>query len=108
MRNVHVVGGRGEILQLLLGEDVDRDQMDLGVTVLSGLGGGHLDNLARAVLDTHKPVLPQGGTLLRVGGRGTSIGALKGDLMLQVEMKMLVSLFFSKSLLRSLRDFSQV
>lgn len=83
VRDVHVVGGRGEILQLLPGEDVDGDQMDLGVTVLSGLRGGHIDDLARAVLDNHEPVLPQSGTLHWEGGRGTSIGAFESELMLQ-------------------------
>lgn len=77
------MGGRAEIFQLLLGEDVDGDQMDLGVTVLSGLGGGHLDNLARAVLDADETVLPQGRTLHGVGKRGTRIGAIEGVLMLE-------------------------
>lgn len=49
--HVHVVGGGAEILELLSGEDVDGDQVDLGVSVLSSLGGAHLDNLARAALD---------------------------------------------------------
>jgi len=87
VRNVHVVGGRAEIFQLLLGEDVDGDQMDLGVTVLSGLGGGHLDNLARAVLDADETVLPQGRTLHGVGKRGTRIGAVEGVLMLRVVVR---------------------
>lgn len=30
---------------------IDGHKMDLGVTVLAGLGGGHVDDLARAVLD---------------------------------------------------------
>ena len=76
------MGGRAEIFQLLLGEDVDGDQMDLGVTVLSGLGGGHLDDLARAVLDADEAVLPQGRALHGVGQGGTGIGALEGVLML--------------------------
>ena len=82
MGDVHVVGGGGQVLQLLAGEDVDGDEMDLGVTVLSGLGGGHVHDLARAVLDAHEPVLPQGGTLHWKSGRGTGIGALEGVLML--------------------------
>lgn len=94
------MGGRAEIFQLLVGEDVDGDQMDLGVTVLAGLGGGHLDNLARAVLDDDEAVLPQSRTLHGVGLRGTGIGALEGVLMLhamrsagvQREMRMLLSM----------------
>jgi len=35
--NIHVVGGGGEILQLLASEDIDRDQVNLGVAVLAGL-----------------------------------------------------------------------
>ena len=80
--NVHVVGGRGQLLELLAGEDVDGDQVDLGVTVLAGLGGGHVDDLARAVLDDDVAVLPQGGTLGGVGGRRTRIGGVEGHLML--------------------------
>jgi len=82
--NVHVVGGGAEFFQLLGGEDVDGDQMDLGVTVLSGLGGGHLDDLARAVLDADETVLPQGRALHGVGKRRTRIGAVEGVLMLRV------------------------
>lgn len=75
--------GRGaEILELLASEDVNGDQVDLGVTVLAGLGGGHVDNLARAVLDADEAVLPQSGTLHGVGERGAGIGALEGVLML--------------------------
>lgn len=76
------MGGRGQVLELLAGEDVDGDQVDLGVTVLAGLGGGHVDDLARAVLDDDVTVLPQSGTLHRVGGRGTGIGGVERDLML--------------------------
>ena len=57
--------------------------MDFGVTVLPGLGGGHFDDLAGTVLDDDETVLPQGGTLHRVGQRGASIGALERVLMLQ-------------------------
>jgi hypothetical protein len=72
------VGGRAQVLELLAGEDVDGDKMDLGMAVLAGLGGGHLDNLAGAVLDHHEAVLAQGGALHRVRGRGTGVGALEG------------------------------
>lgn len=80
--NVHVVCGRAKFLKLLAGEDVDGDQMDLGVTVLAGLGGRHVNNLAGTVLDADEAVLPQGRTLHGVGERGASIGALEGVLML--------------------------
>ena len=48
VRNIHIVGRRGQILQLLAREQVDGDQVDLGVTVLAGLGGRHVDDLAGA------------------------------------------------------------
>ena len=76
------MGGRRQIFQLLAGEDVDGDHVDLSVTVLARLGGRHLDDLAWAALDDDVPVLPQGRALHRERGRGTSIGALEGVLML--------------------------
>ena len=81
--NVHVMSGRAKIFQLLAGEDVNGNEMDLGVAVFAGLRGRHFDDLAGAVLDADETVLPQGGTLHGVGGRGTGIGALKGVLMLR-------------------------
>ena len=66
----------------LPGEDVDGDQVHLGVTVLAGLGGGHFDDLAGTVLDDDETVLPQGRALHREGRRGTGIGALEGVLLM--------------------------
>lgn len=43
--NLHVVGGGRKILKLLVGEDVDSNHVHLGVTVLSSLGGRHVNNL---------------------------------------------------------------
>ena len=43
--HVHVVRGGADILKLLVGEDVERNQMDLRVTVLASLRGRHLHNL---------------------------------------------------------------
>ena len=42
--------GGANIFVFLGGENVESDQMNFGVTVLSGLGGGHLHDLARAAL----------------------------------------------------------
>jgi len=42
---------------------VSSDKVDLGVTVLSSLGGGHVDDLARTSLDDNVTVLPESGTL---------------------------------------------
>ena len=80
--DVHVVGGGAKLFELLGGEDVDGDQVNLGVTVLAGLGGGHVDDLARAVLDDNVTVLAESGTLHGVGGRGTRISGVEGHLML--------------------------
>lgn len=80
--DVHVVSRGRKILVLLASEDVGSNEMDLGVTVLSGLGGGHVDDLARAVLDHDETVLTQSRALHRVGKRGTGIGRIEGHLML--------------------------
>jgi len=85
--DIHVVGGRAEIFKLLASEDVDGDEMDLGVTVLASLGGGHFDDLAGAVLDDNETVLPQGRALHGVGGRGAGIGALEGVLVLGIVVR---------------------
>ena len=77
------MGGRRQIFQLLSREDVDGHDVDFGVTVLAGLGGGHLHDLAWAVLNDDVPVLPQGGALHREGGGGTGIGAVEVHFMLQ-------------------------
>jgi len=79
--NVHVVGRGGEIFVLLGREDVDGDQVDLGVTVLSSLGGGHVDNLARAPLDHDEAVLAQSRTLHGVGEGRAGVGGVEGNIM---------------------------
>jgi hypothetical protein len=80
--DVHVMGGRAQVFELLASEDVDGDEMDLCVAVLAGLGGGHFDNLAWAVLDHHEAVLAQRGALHRVRGRGAGVGTLEGVLLM--------------------------
>jgi len=80
--HVHVVGRRRQIFELLASKDVNGSQVDLGVTVLSSLGGRHVDDLAGTVLDDNEAVLTESGTLHRVCGRSTGIGAVKGVLML--------------------------
>ena len=76
------MGGRGEILELLPVEDVEGDEVDFGMAVLPGLGGGHVDNLAGAALDDHMSVLAKSGTLLRVGQGRAGVGRLERDLVL--------------------------
>lgn len=97
MGNVHVVSRGGEILVLLVGEDVGGDEMDLGVTVLSGLGGRHVDDLARSVLDHDETVLTQSRALHRVGGRGTGIGRVEGHLMLHESKKQQLAKFLIRA-----------
>lgn len=45
--HIHVVGGWTDIFELLAGEDIDGDHVNLSVTVLSSLRGGHLNNLEK-------------------------------------------------------------
>jgi hypothetical protein len=82
--DIHVVGRGREIFQLLAGEDVDGDQVDLSVTMLASLRSGHLDNLAGAALDDNVTVLPQSRALHGESGGGASIGGLEGVLMLLI------------------------
>lgn len=80
--DVHVVGGRGKIFQLLLGEDIFGDEMNLCVSMLSGLGGRHVDDLARTLLDENVSTLPQGRALHGVGQGRTRIGRVDGEILL--------------------------
>lgn len=59
------MGGRAEIFELFAGKDINGDEMDLGVTVLAGLGSGHFDDLAGTTLDDDETVLSQGRALHR-------------------------------------------
>ena len=77
------MGGGTEIFQLLAGKDIDGDEMDLGVTVLSGLGGAHFNDLARATLDDNEAIFAERRALHRIGERGAGISALEGDIMLR-------------------------
>lgn len=76
------MGRRAKIFQLLPGEDINGDEMDLGMPVLAGLRSAHLDDFAGATFDHNVAVLPEGGALLRIGRRCASICAIKGVLML--------------------------
>jgi hypothetical protein len=76
------VGGRAKIFELLPSKDINSNQMDLGVTVLAGLGSRHVDDLARATLDHDMAVLAQSRALHRVGRRRAGIDRLEGVLML--------------------------
>lgn len=75
------MGGGGQILELLASEDIDGGDVNLGVTVLAGLGGGHGDNLAGATLDNDVTTLAQSRTLSGVGGRGAGIGRVEFEVL---------------------------
>lgn len=76
--DVHVVGGRRQIFQLLASEDINGDNVDLGVTVLASLGGGHFDNLAGTALDDNVTVLSQSGALHGESHGRTGVRGLEG------------------------------
>jgi hypothetical protein len=61
------VGGRAQVFQLLAGENISSVKMDLGVTVLSGLRGGHIGNLAGTLVDHSISSLLDGRRLKRAG-----------------------------------------
>jgi len=75
--HLHVVGGGTQLLQLLAREDVERDQVDLGVAVLAGLGGGHVHDLGGAPLDHHEAALAQRRALHRESVGRSGVGAAK-------------------------------
>lgn len=89
--DVHVVGGGGQILELLASEDINGNDVDLGVTVLASLRGGHLDDLAGTALNDDVTVLPQGRALHGEGGRRAGIGRLEGNVVLDVVSVKVVS-----------------
>ena len=75
--NVHVVGRRRQIFVLLASEDVNGNQVDLGVTVLASLGGRHIDNLAWATLDDNVTVLAQSRALHGEGQGRAGVGGFE-------------------------------
>lgn len=71
-----------QIFEFLAREDVDGHQMDFGVTVLTGLGGAHLHDLAGATLDDDMAVLAEGRALHGKGGRCAGVGGIELHFML--------------------------
>ena len=66
-----------EVFELLPGEDVNGDEMDLGVSVLASFGSAHLNDFAGARFNHDKAVLAECRALHGIGGGGASIGALE-------------------------------
>jgi len=81
------VGGWAQFFELLAGEDINGNEMNLRMTVLASLGGGHVDDLAGTILDNDEAVLSQGRALHRESGRSASIGRLEGVLMLGIVVR---------------------
>lgn len=96
--DVHVMGGGAKIFELLASEDVDSNKMNLGMTVLAGLGRAHFNDLARTALDDDESVLAEGRTLLWICSGSTGIGALEGVLVL---LGKLVSIEWKKVVVRA-------
>ena len=71
------MGRWAKFFELLAGEDIDGNQMDLSVTMLASLRGGHIDNLARTVLDADGTILSQGRALHGIRCRRASICRFK-------------------------------
>jgi hypothetical protein len=82
--NIHVMSRGGNIFQLLSGENVNGDKVNLSMTVLASLGGGHFDDFARASLNYDVSIFPESGALHREGGGGPSVGPLEGLVMLLI------------------------
>merc|ERR1719483_888114 len=80
--DVGSVRRRHEILHLLSGEDVLRDEVALGVAVLSGLRRRDVKDLAGVTLDHDVAALADLPRLHRVGLRSTGIGRLEGLIVL--------------------------
>jgi len=76
------VGGWRQFFELLAGEDIDGDHVNLGVTVLASLGSAHLNNLAGSFVDDHETVLSEGRALHGEGGRGAGIGRVEAVVLL--------------------------
>ena len=77
------MGRWAKFFELLARENINGNKMNFGVAMLAGLGGGHVDDLARAVLNDDESVLPQGRALHGVGSGSASIGRIEGVLMLR-------------------------
>ena len=82
------MGGWAKFFKLLASEDINSNKMNFGVTMLAGLGGRHIHDLARAVLDDNEAVLPQGRALHGVSSGSASIGRVESVLMLSFQSVM--------------------
>ena len=82
--NVAIVGRGGQILNLLVSEDINCDEMALGMSVLASFGGGDVNDLARAVLDDDVSVFADRTSLHGEGLGGAGIGGLEVNVVMLV------------------------
>lgn len=54
--DIHVVGRRTQLFELLASEDINGYEMDFGVTMLPSLRGAHLNNLTRTAFNDNVSV----------------------------------------------------
>lgn len=71
------MGGGAHIFIFLVGEDVNANHVNLSMSVLASLGGGHFHNFAGTSLQHHVAVLAQGGALHGEGGGGAGLAGLE-------------------------------
>lgn len=76
------MGGRRHVFVLPASEDVEGDNVGLGVTMLSSLGSSHFNDLARTPLDDNVTVFAQRRALHGEGGRRAGVGGFEGHVML--------------------------
>ncbi len=81
MGNVDVVGCGANVLILAVSEDVDADDVGLGVAVLSSLGGADISNFARAAVDYDVTTFADKTRLHGKRGGSTGIGGVDGKVL---------------------------
>ncbi len=82
MGNVDVVGGGANVLILAISEDVDADDVGLGMAVLSSLGGADISNFARAAVDHNVTSFADKTRLHGKRGGGTGISGVDGKVLI--------------------------
>ena len=87
------MGGRAKIFQFFPSENINRNEMHFGMSVLARLGSTHFHDFAGAAFNHNKTVLPQGRALHWIGCGSASISAIEGVLMLST--RLLVEIFGS-------------
>jgi hypothetical protein len=80
--NVDVVGGWANVLVFAVSENVDSNDVRLGVAVLSSLGGADVSNFAGAAVDYNVATFANEARLHGKGGGGTGIGSIDGKVLI--------------------------